>query len=102
MPGPFLRATVGDTVDFTLVNKGTIPHSMDFHAAEVAPSKHYVNVMPNDSLHYRFVPHVTGVFLYHCGTSPVAGHIANGMFGALIVDPETPRPPAREPRPGTK
>jgi nitrite reductase (NO-forming) len=69
---------------------------MDFHAAEIAPSRYYVNVMPNDSIHYRFVPHVPGVFLYHCGTAPVAAHIANGMYGALIVDPATPRPAARE------
>ena len=46
VPGPFLRATVGDTLDFTLVNSGSIPHSMDFHAAEIAPDKYYVNVSP--------------------------------------------------------
>jgi nitrite reductase (NO-forming) len=34
--------------------------------------------------------------MYHCGTAPVAAHIANGMYGALIVDPRVPRPPARE------
>lgn len=96
VPGPFIRVTQGDTVDFTLVNKAMMPHSMDFHAAEIAPSKHYVNVMPNDSIHYRFVPHVPGVFLYHCGTAPVAAHIANGMYGALIVDPIAPRPAAKE------
>ena len=96
VPGPFIRATVGDTVDFTLVNKASMPHSMDFHAAEIAPNKYYVNVMPNDSIHYRFVPHVTGVFMYHCGTAPVAAHIANGMYGALIVDPAAPRPAAKE------
>lgn len=96
VPGPFIRVTQGDTVDFTLINKAMMPHSMDFHAAEIAPSKYYVNVMPNDSIHYRFVPHVPGVFLYHCGTAPVAAHIANGMYGALIVDPTTPRPAARE------
>ena len=95
-PGPFLRVTEGDTVDFTLVNKAPIPHSMDFHAAEIAPSRYYTNVMPGDSIHYRFVPHVPGVFMYHCGTAPVAAHIANGMYGALIVDSRTPRPPAQE------
>jgi nitrite reductase (NO-forming) len=96
VPGPFIRVTQGDTVDFTLINKAMMPHSMDFHAAEIAPSKYYVNVMPNDSIHYRFVARVRGVFLYHCGTAPVAAHIANGMYGALIVDPPTPRPAARE------
>jgi nitrite reductase (NO-forming) len=96
VPGPMLRATVGDTIDFTLVNRAPMPHSMDFHAAEIAPSRAYVNVMPGDSLHYRYVARVAGAFLYHCGTAPVAMHIANGMYGALIVDPKRPRPPARE------
>jgi nitrite reductase (NO-forming) len=96
VPGPTVRVTQGDSIDFTLVNHGTIPHSMDFHAAQIAPDKYYVNVMPKDSIHYRFVAEVPGVFMYHCGTAPVAAHIANGMYGALIVDPRAPRPPARE------
>jgi nitrite reductase (NO-forming) len=96
VPGPALRVRQGDTVDFTLVNKANIPHSMDFHAAEIAPSKYYVNVMPGDSLHYRWVARVPGSFMYHCGTAPVAMHIANGMYGALIVDPARARPAAKE------
>jgi nitrite reductase (NO-forming) len=96
VPGPFIRVTQGDTVDFTLVNRAPIPHSMDFHAAEVAPNRVYVNVIPGDSLQYRFVARVPGAFLYHCGTAPVAMHIANGMYGAIIVDPRQPRPAARE------
>jgi nitrite reductase (NO-forming) len=96
VPGPVLRATEGDTIDFTLVNRATMPHSMDFHAAQIAPSRVYTNVMPGDSIRYRWVPEVPGAFLYHCGTAPVAMHIANGMYGALIVDPARPLPPARE------
>jgi len=96
VPGPVIRVTQGSTVDFTLVNKAPMAHSMDFHAAEIAPSKFYTNVQPGDSLHYRFVARVPGVFLYHCGTAPVAAHIANGMLGAIIVDPARPRPPAHE------
>ena len=96
VPAPTIRVTVGDTVDFTLVNGAPMMHSIDFHAAEIAPSRAYVNVMPKDSIHFRFVPRVPGVFMYHCGTAPVALHISNGMFGALIVDPVVPRPPARE------
>ena len=96
VPGPVVRVTQGDTVDFTLINHAPIPHSMDFHAAQIAPNKYYVNVLPKDSLHYRFVAEVPGAFMYHCGTAPVAAHIANGMYGALIVDPRTPRPAARE------
>lgn len=96
VPGPYLRVRQGDTVDFLLVNRAPIPHSMDFHAAELAPNRYYVNLLPNDSLHYRWVARVPGVFMYHCGTAPVAAHIANGMYGALIVDPPRPRRSARE------
>jgi len=96
VPGPVLRVTEGDTVDFTLVNQAPMPHSLDFHAAEIAPSRAYVNLMPHDSLTYRFVARVPGAFMYHCGTAPVALHIANGMYGAIIVDPRQGRAPAKE------
>ena len=96
VPAPVVRVTVGDTVDFTLINGAPIPHSIDFHAAELAPSRAYVNVMPKDSIHFSFVARVPGAFMYHCGTAPAALHIASGMYGALIVDPAIPRPPARE------
>lgn len=96
VPGPVVRVTQGDSVEFTLVNKAPMPHSMDFHAAQIAPDRYYVNVMPNDSIHYRFSADIAGAFMYHCGTAPVAAHIANGMYGALIVDPRTPRPAAKE------
>jgi nitrite reductase (NO-forming) len=96
VPGPVLRVRQGDTVDFTLVNRAAIPHSLDFHAAEIAPDKYYRNLMPNDSISYRFVARVPGAFMYHCGTAPVALHIANGMYGAFVVDPAVPRPAAKE------
>lgn len=96
IPGPVVRVTVGDTVDFTIVNRAPIPHSMDFHAAEIAPSRAYVNVNPGDSLSFMFVARVPGAFMYHCGTAPVAAHIANGMYGAIVVDPVRPLPAARE------
>ena len=96
VPGPVIRVTEGDTVDFTLVNQAPMPHSLDFHAAEIAPTRAYVNLMPHDSLHYRFVARVPGAFMYHCGTAPVALHIANGMYGAIIVDPRGGRAPAKE------
>jgi nitrite reductase (NO-forming) len=63
VPGPTIRLRVGDTLDFTLVNGAKIPHSMDFHAAEIAPDRAYRNVMPGDSIQFRFVPRVPGVFM---------------------------------------
>lgn len=96
VPGPTLRMRVGDTLDFTIVNVANMPHSMDFHAAEIAPDRAYRNVMPGDSLQFTFVARVPGAFMYHCGTAPTAAHIANGMYGALIVDPRALRTPAKE------
>lgn len=96
VPGPVVRVTVGDTVSFTIVNDSPMLHSMDFHAAEIAPSRAFVNVNPGDSLSFQFVARVPGAFMYHCGTAPTAAHIANGMYGAIIVDPVQPLPPARE------
>ena len=96
VPGPVIRVTQGDTVDVTIVNTAPMPHSVDFHAAEIAPNRAYRSLMPRESLHYRFVANVAGAFMYHCGTAPVAQHIANGMYGALVVDPLQPLPPAQE------
>ncbi len=96
VPGPVVRVTVGDTVSFTLVNESPMLHSMDFHAAEIAPSRAFVNIAPGDSVSFQFVARVPGAFMYHCGTAPTAAHIANGMYGAIIVDPVEPLPPARE------
>ncbi len=55
VPGPVIRVTAGDTVDFTLVNRAPMPHSLDFHVVEIAPSRVYVNLLPNDSLHFAWV-----------------------------------------------
>ena len=71
---PPMVVTEGDTVDFTLVNgstkamKVTMPHSMDFHSAEVNPGKRYADLAPGKSMHYRFVADHPGVFMYHCAT----------------------------------
>src|SRR6185312_13206682 len=80
--------------DFT--NHGTMEHSLDFHSAITPPNLHYAEVKPGESLTYSFVAKVPGAFLYHCGTPPVLLHIGNGMYGAIIVDPVTPLPPAAE------
>src|SRR3569832_1784958 len=52
IPGPVLRVKEGDTVEFTLENRGTMPHSIDFHAAQTAPNRNYVVVAPGKSLTY--------------------------------------------------
>ncbi len=93
-PGPIVHVRQGQTVEFTLVNGGAIPHSMDFHAARIAPNRAFVDVAPGESFTFRFKAGDPGVFMYHCGTKPVLAHIANGMYGAIVVDPAPALPKA--------
>jgi nitrite reductase (NO-forming) len=86
-PGPVIHVRQGQLVKITLTNKGAIPHSVDFHAARIAPDKAFGDVMPGDSVSYTFRANDAGVFMYHCGTKPVLAHIANGMYGAIVVEP---------------
>ena len=86
--GPTLRGKVGDVFEVTLINDGTIGHSIDFHASNLAPDGPMRTIAPGESLVYRFTAHRAGMWLYHCGTAPVSAHIAAGMHGAVIIDPE--------------
>ncbi len=96
IPGPIVHCRVGDTVEFTLTNQGAMPHSMDFHAAQVDPKVAFASVVKGQSISFRFTPKYAGAFMYHCGTAPVLMHIATGMYGAIIVSPREPLPPAKE------
>src|SRR5262249_13587479 len=87
-PGPVIHVRQGQLVKITLTNEGAIPHSVDFHAARVAPDKAFRDVAPGASVSYTFRANDPGVFMYHCGTKPVLMHIANGMYGAIIVEPK--------------
>jgi nitrite reductase (NO-forming) len=87
-PGPVIHVRQGQLVKITLTNKGAIPHSVDFHAARIAPNKAFGDVMPGQSVSYTFRADDPGVFMYHCGTKPVLMHIANGMYGAIVVEPK--------------
>jgi len=91
IPGPVVRVTEGDTVDFTLVNPSANKnsHSIDFHAAEVDVLDEFAPVKPGQSKHFKFVPRRAGVYMYHCGAPTMAQHIARGMFGIIIVDPKS-------------
>src|SRR5271157_1991304 len=94
VPGPTIFVNQGDTVDFTLINNGSMPHSMDFHAAEINWATAYGSVGPGKNKSFSFVANYPGVFMYHCGTPPVLEHIGNGMYGAIVVNPSIPLPPA--------
>jgi nitrite reductase (NO-forming) len=92
-PGPVIHVRQGDTVDVILINGGAIPHSIDFHAAMVAPDQAFATIPHGGKVHFRFRADTPGAFMYHCGTPPVLAHIANGMYGAIVVDPKVALPP---------
>jgi nitrite reductase (NO-forming) len=93
VPGPVVRVRVGDTVEASITNRTTMPHSIDFHAARIAPNKAFRDVAPGETFSFSFEATSPGVFMYHCGTAPVVHHIANGMYGMIIVEPEGSLPP---------
>lgn len=90
IPGPVVRVTEGDTVEFTLTNDkaNTKSHSMDFHAARVNVLKEFASIKPGTKSTWSFKATSPGTFFYHCGTAPMQEHIARGMFGVIIVDPK--------------
>jgi len=87
VPGPILHGKVGDTFEITLVNDATIGHSIDFHAGSLAPDEPMRTIPPGESLVYRFTATKAGIWMYHCGTKPMSAHIANGLFGAVVIGP---------------
>lgn len=96
VPGPILRVRQGQTVNFTLTNKGSMPHSIDFHAAQTPWNVNYQPVDPGKSFSFSWKADVPGIFMYHCGTPNVIDHMASGMTGAIIVDPTSGMAPAQE------
>ena len=94
VPGPTIHVRQGQTIKVTYRNGGTIPHSIDFHAARIAPNRAFRDVAPGGSITYSFLARDAGVFVYHCVTAPMTMHMANGMYGAIVVEPATPLPKA--------
>lgn len=86
-PGPTLHGRVGDRFVITLVNDGTVGHSIDFHAGEGDPSEEMRTIPPGERLVYRFTAARAGIWMYHCSTMPMSAHIANGLFGAVVIEP---------------
>jgi nitrite reductase (NO-forming) len=87
VPGPVIRVKVGDTVKVHLTNQGQMSHSIDFHASETAMNHQMVEIKPGETFTYTYKANYAGVWMYHCGTAPTLHHIANGMFGMVIVEP---------------
>ena len=97
VPGPMIRVRQGDTVEVTLQNDATshMAHSVDFHAA-LGPGggAAFTQAVPGQSKTFTFEATTPGLFVYHCGTPMIAEHIANGMYGLILVEPEGGLPPA--------
>ena len=96
VPGPFVRVRVGDTVDVHLKNSAdsNMIHSVDFHAATgPGGGAAALQVDPGGEKSMTFKALVPGLYVYHCATPMVAEHIANGMYGMILVEPEAGLPP---------
>ncbi|UNK70171.1 multicopper oxidase domain-containing protein [Microbacterium sp. H1-D42] len=87
-PGPTLHGKVGDKFVITLVNDGSMGHSIDFHAGALAPDRPMRTIAPGESLTYTFTATRSGIWMYHCSTMPMTAHIANGMYGAVVIEPD--------------
>src|SRR6478672_4411937 len=96
VPGPMLRVRVGDTVDVRVKNSAdsTMIHSVDFHAATgPGGGAASTQVDPGAEKSFKFKALIPGLYVYHCATPMVAHHIANGMYGMILVEPEGGLPP---------
>lgn len=91
VPGPMIRVRVGDTVELHLKNleKNMFPHNIDLHAV-TGPGGGAVATLtdPGDETVVRFKALNPGVYIYHCATPHIPTHIANGMYGLILVEPK--------------
>jgi len=91
VPGPMLRARVGDTVDLTIHNDeaNAMPHNIDLHAVRgPGGGAEATHVAPGETERVRFTVTYPGAFIYHCAVANMDYHISTGMFGLILVEPE--------------
>lgn len=97
IPGPMLRARVGDSIDFFLHNPegSTMPHNIDFHAV-TGPGGGSVRLdtAPGSVSNLQVKLLRPGIYIYHCAFPDIPTHIAHGMYGLIVVEPEGGLPPA--------
>ena len=96
VPGPILRARLGERVRITVTNHTDVAHSLHFHGAHAVMQDGIQRIPPRAAGIYDFIAAPAGLHPYHCHVPPYACHIGKGMYGALIVDPPEGRPPAHE------
>ncbi len=91
VPGPFIRVREGDLVEFHLNNRpdSKMPHNIDLHAV-TGPGGGATSsfTAPGHTTQFSFTALNPGLYVYHCATAPVGMHIANGMYGLILVEPE--------------
>jgi nitrite reductase (NO-forming) len=91
VPGPMIRVREGDTVELSLTNEtdSTLSHSIDLHAVNgPGGGAVYTQTPPGETYAFSFQALNPGVYVYHCATPSVAHHIASGMYGLILVEPE--------------
>jgi FtsP/CotA-like multicopper oxidase with cupredoxin domain len=97
VPGPIIRATEDDILRVHFVNAASHPHSIHFHGIHPANMDGVFEVVKSgEEFTYEFPAKPAGMQLYHCHTTPLKKHIHKGLYGAFIIDPKEPRPPAKE------
>ena len=96
IPGPTLRAREGERIRVVFRNGDSTSHSLHFHGVHTAAMDGIEPVLRGQSVVYEFDLLRAGLYPYHCHVAPVSRHVGKGLFGLLIVDPATPRPPADE------
>jgi len=99
VPGPTIRATEGDRIRVRFLNQANHPHTIHFHGWHPPSMDGALSgqeVLPGAEFLYEFDAEPFGLHLYHCHSAPLKRHIHKGLYGAFIVDPKEPRPPARE------
>lgn len=97
VPGPFIRVREGDTLDLTLKNpsNSSMSHNIDLHAVTGPGGGAAITLAkPGETSHARFKMLVPGLYIYHCAAPPVTDHIANGMYGMILVEPKAGLPKA--------
>ncbi|WP_073096789.1 copper-containing nitrite reductase [Cyclobacterium lianum] len=96
VPGSFVRTRVGDLVEFKIKNHpdNKLPHNIDLHAVTGQGGGAEASfVAPGQEKTFSFKVINPGLYVYHCATAPVGMHIANGMYGLILVEPEGGLPP---------
>jgi nitrite reductase (NO-forming) len=95
VPGSFIRVREGDQVEFHLKNhpSSTVPHNIDLHAVTGPGGGAEASlVIPGHESVFRFAALNPGLYVYHCAFAPAALHVANGMYGLILVEPKEGMP----------